>query len=178
MRISKHLINLITLSMFGLLVLTPFSLIRPKVDPVVLGVQSEKTHYKKFIGDSSKVLVRNLITSGNNEKDALTLTVLKGEKFYYYPIYEITNVTNTPLNFTIYPSSKVLGDMNNNVATLQLNNGESVTMFEYSNQISANSKVNFSLNSREKMKVTVIIDNLLGVDKDTLLSFDLTVEKN
>lgn len=177
MKISKHLINLVMLSMFGFLLILPFSLSRPRVDPLVLGIRSQKEYLKKIIGNSDNIMIRNLTTSENSEKDAITIIVSEGQTQSYFPIYDITNLTKTPKNFVVYSSGRVLGDIKDKVITLQLSNGENVVLYENSNETQRDSDLEFSLNTGEKVSLAIVVEDIMGINKDTPLSFDLTFSK-
>ena len=177
MKISKHFINLTMLFIFGFLVVIPFGLTRPKVNPFVLGIQSQKEYYKKIIGNSDNTMIRNLTVTEDNEKDAITIIVSEGQTQSYFPIYDIINITNTPIDFVIYPSSRILGDVKDKVVTLQTGNGGYSVLYDDSSEMQGKSKIEFRLNTGEKMIIAVVVEDIIGVEKDTPLTFDLTVSK-
>lgn len=177
MKISKHIINLVMLSLFGFLLVLPFSLSRSKVDPLVLGIQSQKEYYKKIIGNTDKEMIRNLVTTEGKEKDAISLVITEGSTPAYFPLYDITNLANTPKNFVVYPSSDILGDMKDKVITLQSSNGENVVLYENSNQMQKDPRLEFLLDTGEKTTLAIIVEDYFSVTKDTPLSFDLTISE-
>ena len=176
MRMNKHFVNLLLIGAFGFLVMLPFGLTNVRVDSLVLGEYMERDYYKRVVGASEEVMIRNVAKEEGKEQDFITVLLTKERGVSFFPLYEISNLNSTTQNFVLYPGNQIVGEMENKRVSLRVN-GETDVIFYYDANWGDNKpEVLLTLKAGEAANVGLWIEST-GGEAFTPLSFDLYLEK-
>lgn len=177
MRINKHILNLVLFSLFGLLVVVPFGMIRLRTDSRILGEYARRDYYKRVVGDSENLMVRNIEEEGNRERDVVTALIPAKSTTLFYLLYEIANLTDLTEEFVIFPEKLILGEMKGKRVSLQLNHEQEVVLFNNDHIVIGSPELEFKLKPGEKVGISLIIENSQAETEERTITFDLILEK-
>jgi len=177
MKIVKHFVNFGMFFLFALLIVAPFGFSKIGVDKSVLGQQIQLDYHKKIVGSNSNFMVRNLTKETGQEVDFVTVLFDDQNTISYYPIYEISNLSDSKQDFSIHSSRDVVGNMEGKKVSLATDKGVRTLLFSDSNSANQYSVLNFTLNPEEKIKVNLIVGQEENVQGNGPISFDLIFKK-
>lgn len=175
MKNAKHLPHLILTFLFLFMIGLPFLSSDVKVDTSILGVSEQKDYYKNVNYDIEKVMLRTLKSENHEEYDFISLS-LSNEQTSYYPLYELTNVSEERINFSLIPGQEILGSMDGKKVFLRVS-GNDQLLYKNMNKLYGNPIFEFSLMPQETVSVGISIESNFATESSSPLSFDLTLKQ-
>ncbi len=177
MKLSKHLANLFLFSLFGFMIVVPFSLSAVSTNQnSVLGDQAVRNYFKKTVADAEDVSIRTIDRQSNTERDLVSVISKMGSSYNYYSLYELSNLTGKPIRLILKPQSQVLGGIEGKRVSLKISEQPEVVIYYDRNlngQVASEVEVTLKPNETKDVGITIEGDN-----NDSLpITFDLLWEE-
>lgn len=175
---NRHLVNLTMFFVFTLMVALPFSLFKTEVKNNVLGEVYEKPYYKRVTNFYDTMLLRTISKTDSTERDFVTVMLEPDVRSIYYNLYEVVNLSEDTLSFTVAPVGDALGEFDGKRLILKYQEHE-VVLYQDDRYLDANTEgISFELLPGEKGQVNLLVENTEPGVIVSPLSFDLVLEKH